>query len=238
VSTYNSTVERDLKILAEAKNYNHWLSSLVTPFCRGRLLEIGAGIGNHSKHLLGSCEEAVLSDYDNRYVAALERKYQNTSNVEVACYRLGDPVPAAWHGRFDTVAVMNVLEHIENDVAAMQEMLSCLSRQGRVVVLGPALASLMSNLDRAYGHFRRYGRREVRSLAEAVDARVLCCDYYNLLGIVGWIKSMIFGAKELSDAEVQTFDRWLVPASQRLEAILKPPIGLGIRFVLAPRGGK
>ena len=50
----------------------------------------------------------------------------------------------------------NVLEHIEDDAAAVRRFRSVLPEGGRLVILVPALPALYGSIDEAIGHFRRY----------------------------------------------------------------------------------
>jgi 2-polyprenyl-3-methyl-5-hydroxy-6-metoxy-1,4-benzoquinol methylase len=56
------------------------------------------------------------------------------------------------------VLCINVLEHTEDDVAALRNAYALLPGGGRVIVFVPADRSLYGSLDRSVGHLRRYER--------------------------------------------------------------------------------
>ena len=69
-----------------------------------------------------------------------------------------DPVELASH-RFDTVFCVNVLEHIEDDVAALATFKRVVQPGGHVLVWVPAVPAAYGPLDAELGHHRRYTKR-------------------------------------------------------------------------------
>ena len=55
----------------------------------------------------------------------------------------------------DTVICLNVLEHIEDDLGALQNIRLLLAEGGRAVILVPSGQSIYNSLDEELGHFRR-----------------------------------------------------------------------------------
>ena len=74
--------------------------------------------------------------------------------------------------RFDAIVTMDVLEHLPNDCAAMQEFFRVLKPGGRVFATVPAYAHLWSEHDVALMHFRRYQLQEMRQRFEAAGFRL------------------------------------------------------------------
>jgi hypothetical protein len=60
----------------------------------------------------------------------------------------------------DTILLMNVLKHAENDARAISVLQRYLGMGGRIVVLVSALPVLYGSLDVSYGHYRRYERMD------------------------------------------------------------------------------
>jgi predicted SAM-dependent methyltransferase len=54
----------------------------------------------------------------------------------------------------------NVLEHIEDDSRALNEMFAKLQINGKLAIYVPAFMFLFSDLDIKAGHFRRYSKKE------------------------------------------------------------------------------
>jgi len=72
----------------------------------------------------------------------------------------------------DTVIALNVIEHIEEDVAAMRSMRDMLVPGGRAIVLVPALPRLYGSLDRELGHARRYTRNALATHMKEAGLRM------------------------------------------------------------------
>jgi len=83
------------------------------------------------------------------------------------------PEPArGWGGRFDLVMACEVLEHIEDDCAALRQWTSWLRPGGRLLLSVPARRARWTTEDEWAGHFRRYEWSELRALLVAAGLRV------------------------------------------------------------------
>ena len=120
-----------------------------------RVLDVGAGDGWFSEMLLDSLpavEEIVCWDinYHDLELATDDRRLVRTTVA---------PTPG-----FDLVLVLDVLEHIDDPVAFIDEQLRPLTATGtQVLVAVPAHPRLFGEHDRALGHHRRYRPGELRS---------------------------------------------------------------------------
>jgi 2-polyprenyl-3-methyl-5-hydroxy-6-metoxy-1,4-benzoquinol methylase len=130
-------------------------------FPRGDLVEIGCGSGALLYDLdeMGfSCKGIEIS------AAALEiARYVNRSSANVTIWRKAQE---EWQYKFDYVLALEVLEHIENDLGALQQWASLLKPNGGLLVSVPAHPRLWDAYDLWAGHFRRYQRDGLRRLLE------------------------------------------------------------------------
>src|SRR5215471_10648553 len=113
-------------------------------------------------------ELLVLTETEPRLVELLRERVPSyfgpqSANVHVHQLELGadDPrEPALVDSSLDTIVSFNVLEHVEDDRAFIAHLLGILraspAAERRLVSLVPAQAWAFSDLDRCYGHFRRY----------------------------------------------------------------------------------
>lgn len=96
--------------------------------------------------------------------------------IEIARARAAHVAPAVRFGlggvddfetgsTYDLVLAVDVLEHIENDAAAMSRLASFLGRGGALVVTVPMDPALWSAADEFSGHFRRYTSESLAELA-------------------------------------------------------------------------
>jgi len=76
-------------------------------------------------------------------------------------------------GVFDGVLMLDVIEHVEDDIGFVRGIVSeSVAAGGWVLVSVPAYQSLFSEHDRALKHFRRYSPRSLRSVLEAAGLSV------------------------------------------------------------------
>ena len=228
-------VHSSLELLEELYNYNHWLFNKVRPFLRGHVCEVGSGTGKVTQFLLNHERVVGIEPFACSLQTARQRFAQHL-NVEFVCCRLEDcpneQVPAH---RFDTVACLNVLEHIRDDVGALVSMRRLLRPRGRGVVLVPAHMSIYGQIDLSFGHYRRYTRRALRLAFAQAGLRVTYNLYLNAFGWFGWLwHSRIRRRTQIPLAAARTFNR-LVPFIDVLERVLPPPFGQSLVMVGRPR---
>src|SRR5262249_7751559 len=133
--------------------------------------------------------------------------------------------------RLDSVLLSNVLEHIEDDAAAVRRFRSVLPESGRLVLLVPALPQLYGSLDEAVGHFRRYPPATIRRVVEENGFAVESIEWMNMLGIAGWfLNAKLLRRRVLPMVQLRLYDR-LAPTLAKLEEWLQVPIGLSLLVV-------
>jgi SAM-dependent methyltransferase len=178
-----------LDIMASAARYNAWQYGVIAPYLGRRVLEVGSGIGNISRHLVAAGRElVVLTDTDEWYRGQLRASHGSDPTVVIDSLTLPDDrAPLVFAPfRLDTVIALNVVEHISDDVGALRTMGQMVGHGGRVVALVPALEWLYGSLDEELQHQRRYSRRALQGAVEAAGLRVEALIWFNFVGIAGW----------------------------------------------------
>jgi len=188
-----------------------------------RVLEIGSGIGNLSAFLL-DCERLVLTDTREEYLDRLRTRFAKHPNVSVARLYLPTELGALAGQRFDTIICLNVLEHVDDDMASLQAIRRMLAPGGRLILLVPALPVLYGTIDKALGHHRRYKRAGLASLLEATGFTMAHIEYFNLAGVPGWwFAGRVLRRKMIPAASLKLYDA-LVPLF-RLERLIPWRVG-------------
>ncbi|MCK5219454.1 class I SAM-dependent methyltransferase [bacterium] len=220
-----------LEKLTEARNYNQWIYKLCQPYLGARILEIGSGIGNMTGIFLGHGSRVLATDMDPQRLDKLRKQWPEQKKLDIAAWDLNKAAPEKVSNfNPDTILCINVLEHIENDLAALQRMSSLLVTGGKLLLYVPALAWIYGTLDAELHHFRRYGMKEVGEITDQAGFIREKLHYVNMLGVPGWwwnnriIKSRCFSSKQ-----VKLFDR-LVPLAACLEQWLKPCLGQSLFY--------
>jgi SAM-dependent methyltransferase len=142
-----------------------------------RILEIGCGTG-HNLAMLGELGRVDAIEIDPAARA-------------IAGERLGraigaSPLPAlpgVERSAYDLVAVLDVVEHIEDDVAALRAMAECLRPGGKILIAVPAHQWMWSAHDVVNHHHRRYSKRTLRTAIERAGLRA---------EKLGWFNSLLF----------------------------------------------
>jgi len=147
---------------------------LLEPLSRGRLLEIGCGAGAllYDLSSMGFSVEAVEISSRARDVAT----YINQNNSHVIIHR---HFHHDWNESFDYILVLEVLEHIEDDIGALREWCGCLKSGGYMLVSVPAHPKRWNATDQWAGHLRRYERAELESILEQAGFHVLHTECYG-----------------------------------------------------------
>ncbi len=127
-----------------------------------RILEIGCGTG-HNLGMLGAFGSVDAVEIDDASRAIAERRLGRP----IADARLPD-LPGIARAEYDLVALLDVLEHIEDDRAALASIATLLRPGGRIILTVPAFPWMWSGHDVANHHFRRYTKQTLRAaIAEA-----------------------------------------------------------------------
>lgn len=84
-------------------------------------------------------------------------------------------------GEFDLALALDVVEHVPDDLRALEELRRVLRPGGSLLVTVPALRMLWSAHDVANGHYRRYTLGELRRRLEAAGFEVVTATYFNTL---------------------------------------------------------
>lgn len=120
------------------------------------LLEIGAGEGALATWLAGKVEYLGV-EHDNKSRELAQARLSRGG----PCGRIVAALEDAGEARFDMVCAFEVLEHIDDDVAALAEWRSHLNAGGHVLLSVPAHRDRFGAADELAGHYRRYDRDEL-----------------------------------------------------------------------------
>ena len=226
----------DQERMKAARRYFAWQARLARPELGRRVVEVGCGVGNFTRHLL-DCELVAALDIEADCIVQLHRNLNHPANLIVRQLDVVDPAFVQLRDlSIDSIVCMNVLEHIRDDLHALRNMAAVLPPGGKVVLIVPAFEALYGPIDKTLGHYRRYSKKGLRSLAASAGFEVKRLRYMNSIGCIGWwINSKIVKRTEQSEKQIRTFDRFIVPPLAWLETHMEPPFGQSLFVVLALR---
>ena len=172
--------------LEAARKFNLWMGDVLRPFVGDRVLEIGAGIGNLSNQFIPR-DLYVASDINPHYLHYLRSYSHGKPYLHVLKVDAGSPDDFAdLQGQFDTVLMINVLEHVPDERVTLENVLSALAPGGRAVILVPAHPSLYGSLDDVLAHRERYTRDSLRKSLENGGFEVEKIFDFNRCAVPGW----------------------------------------------------
>jgi 2-polyprenyl-3-methyl-5-hydroxy-6-metoxy-1,4-benzoquinol methylase len=224
----------DLERLGSANHFFDWVLEEFHPFLGGDMLEVGAGAGTITRKLADrypSCRLVALEPAKNM-VEPLVAYAALSDRVTVHQETIVDYVRRGKRN-FDAVLYLNVLEHIEDDARELCLAAEVLRPGGALLVFGPALESLYSDLDYKAGHYRRYGLPQLCGLTEAAGLAVKKASYFDILGVVPYyVVYKLLRQTRISGSTMWGYDRVVVPVSRVLQRLLgEPPLGKNVLLV-------
>jgi SAM-dependent methyltransferase len=218
----------DLDAFAATRRLGDWQFAQFERYVGPRTVEIGAGIGTFSERLLASGVRDLLAIEPNDVCAReLEARFGDDRRVRIVRETvLASPTLRAEGSSFDFALCLNVVEHIEDDFAAVDAMARALRPGGTLGLLVPGHPRLYGSIDSAYGHFRRYTRAAVAQLVSRAGLELVELRSFNLLGVLGWwLKSR--GATSIDRRSLAVYET-LVRFWRPLEDTIHPRWGLSV----------
>ena len=218
-----------LEDLADAPNYQEWLCSMALPHLGEDPIELGSGTGDYAAYWLQQGQPRLtLTEIDPSRHAILEERFADDPRVTLGAVDIHAPQP----GHHSAMVSFNVLEHVEDDVAALRSALTVLRPGGRVLHFVPAFPAAMSDFDREIGHFRRYRVREMRRKAEAAGLVVEDVRYVNAPGLIAWFVMMRLLRRRPSPGPMLAFwDGVVIRLERRIERRTRVPFGQSVLLV-------
>ena len=200
------------------------------------ILDIGCGTGAMSRKL-SPWGSVVSADF-----SPLALSFSRRRNLNLLCASDAMRLPFKDQS-FDLVVAMDILEHVEDDSAALREIYRVLKPGGRIIATVPAYLALWSGHDVALMHFRRYVSAEVRERFTAAKLRLKRLSYaMTFLYPAVWLVRRFFrNPKKEPKASLVKVPRWLnsllvriLSAENALVRRVTLPFGVSV-FCMAER---
>jgi SAM-dependent methyltransferase len=204
---------------------------------RAEILDAGCGTGGNLA-MLSQFGAVSGMEFDS---AALElARRRGVGDVRPGC--LPDSIPFEKQ-RFDLITLMDVLEHVEQDVASLTSLRAHLKPGGSLFITVPAFPFMWSHHDVTHHHYRRYRASGLRAAVTSAGYTVAFSSYYNM-----WLFPFIsaarlvqrgIGGKKSDLGPPPRMLNWMLRrifASERhwLGRGLKCPVGVSLMLIARP----
>lgn len=223
-----------LNAIRVADSFNLWTYETIAPYCTGKILEVGSGVGNISQFFIKNNDDIYVSDIRANYRQSL------SSQFDLPAYKVldldivhndFDNHYASLLGQFDSIFCLNVVEHIKNDAQAVENMIKLLKPEGKLVVLVPAYQWLYNDFDIALEHYKRY---TINTLSTIMldKGRLIKRFYFNSVGILGWyVSGKLMKNKTIPVGQMKVYNK-LVPIVKAIDWLLGRKIGLSVICII------
>jgi len=181
-----------------------------------RILDAGCGSGRNMVELAryGQVTGVELSELS--VAAARRRGVGEVVQASLEELPFGDR-------SFELAVCLDVIEHLDHDVAALAELRRVVADGGALLVTVPAYQWLWSHHDVVNQHRRRYNRRTLLQAAQAAGWRCERWTYFNTLLLPLAVVARL-AARAGREGGERSLDLWLPP--KPLNALLEAPLGL------------
>lgn len=196
-------------------------------FIKGKVLEVGAGIGSFTKNYMDLTDNIVLSEVDPTNYQIIKDKFKNKNFV------ITNKITKELDGNFNTIMYLNVLEHIKDDKKEIEDAFQKLNKEGYLIILVPAHNKLYSKFDEAVGHFKRYELEFFKNI-NFKDSKVEKIIFLDALGYLLYYLNRLFFKEEVYPSKLKIFlwDKLFTPITFFLDKVLLNKFGKNILYVI------
>lgn len=187
------------------------------------LLDVGCGAG----HFLAVARQAGFSvagmEPNTKLIELSRELYQ----VDLNIYPLYAEQIGQIQRQFDTITLIDVLEHIDNDAHLLEHLRNFLKDDGRLIILVPHHPHLYGKRDELSGHFRRYSAKDLIKKLRTNGFTVEHARLWNMLGYVPYLISERILRKPLDTSLRQNKDI----KGRPLKRLLSRSLGVWFRHI-------
>lgn len=229
-------VGSELEIFEAATVWKSYLRKQIAPFLGPRVLEVGAGIGSTTRFLCSGAHERWTCLEPDRTMAGRIAAEIASGSLPPCCAAVAGSLATyrqetGGAATFDAVLYIDVLEHIEDDAEEVRRATGVLAPGGRLIVLAPAHQWLYSPFDAAIGHYRRYGRADLRALTTG-DLRLVMMRSLDAAGLLASAGNrFLLRDSHPTPMQIRLWDRVLVRTSRAVDPLFGFSVGKSILAV-------
>lgn len=227
----------ELELFAHATNWKRYYARRIKPGIGARVLEVGAGIGETTRHLCaGTHQKWVCLESDEDLCDQVRGKISSGGLPPCCSVVHGTVDDLGVEERFDSIIYVDVLEHIEDDQGELARASGLVAPGGSLIVMAPAQQCLYSAFDRRIGHYRRYDRQRLKKICPPgfFFERL---EYLDSIGTLALLANRLLLKQTTPKLwQVALWDGIMVPLSRCVDPLLCHGFGKSILAVMSRRG--
>lgn len=227
--------DANLRLTENQTKFHTAIYKEIAAFLKDTILEVGSGRGTYSDIIISNHPEnsIILSDIDSEYVGGLGEKYSANKNIKCMKLDLEKEEDFRKLGKVDSIIMLNVLEHVKDDIKALRLLRSALNPGGSLVCLVPCHKFLYNALDEDMHHYRRYEKKELIEKASKAGFHISKMWYFNMFSILGWYINGNILKKGIVEKNAYGIFNTLVPLLMFMEKhIFFRPTGLSLICIM------
>ncbi len=217
---------KELELFAGAKNWKKYFASFMSPYISGKVLEVGAGIGATTGVLCnGRQTKWVCLEPDENQISKIQFLISSKELPAYCSAVKGTLKEYLTRELYDVVLYIDVLEHIMDDAGEILLATEFIRPGGTLIILVPAHQWLLSEYDRAIGHYRRYNKNTLRMLMPpSMDVKKLF--YLDAVGVIASVANKLLLKRSYpTRKQVYFWDKFIVPLSKKIDPLTKGVLG-------------
>jgi SAM-dependent methyltransferase len=220
---------KELQFFQHASVWKKYFADFIKPYLHGKVLEVGAGIGGTTTFLSdGKQQRWICLEPDRHLFEILQSRIIN-QELPSACIAVNGTIDHLnTIEKFDAILYIDVLEHIDDDATELAKAAALLADEGHLIILSPAHESVYSAFDKSIGHYRRYSKQSLNSVAPSslVQKKL---KYLDSIGLLASLMNKYMLHQSLpSVKQIKIWDRCMIPISKVSDFITGYSIGRSI----------
>lgn len=223
-------------------NYRNYQYNIIKNYIGNEVLEVGTGDKTFTQQILENKLDPFnllsIEPSDTLVKLHADKNHfpDNFTFLPLDLFEMN----SGYLGKFDSVLMIHVLEHIEKDAEAINHIHSLLQKDGYLLIQVPAYEWLFSDHDKSIGHFRRYNKKSLSNKIDTSKFQILKMSYQDPIGIIGSllyfkmlkVKLNTNDGSRLVKNQGKIYENYIIPFEQYLEKYFTFPFGLNLTAVL------
>ena len=203
----------ELPYFDKAKNFRDYQFSFFKKNIKGTVAEIGPGTGKNIHRYLKLAKKIHLYELSPNFNKKLKKTFSNKKIIVHSKNFLHEKLS------FNTIIVLDVMEHVKNDKKFLIKLLQSLKKNGNLIINVPSFPILYSEFDKDVDHVKRYKKIFfTKNINKSFKLRMY---YYDSIGFILSFLSKFFSKNYRKNIKykILLWDK-LIPFSKILDFLL------------------